>query len=129
VESIKAATDLLANYSGRRVLILGDMGELGTEARKYHQEVGEYAKKMGIDQLLTLGVLSQSASDGFYGKTSIQDQHFSDRDSLLTQLKSMLAGEKQPISILVKGSRSAKMEQVVQGIIDWQNKKYQEGVA
>jgi UDP-N-acetylmuramoyl-tripeptide--D-alanyl-D-alanine ligase len=129
VESIKAATDLLANYSGRRVLILGDMGELGTEARKYHQEVGEYAKKMGIDQLLTLGVLSQSASDGFYGKTSIQGQHFSDRDSLLSQLKAMLAVEKQPISILVKGSRSAKMEQVVQGIIDWQNKKYQEGVA
>ncbi|NQZ20935.1 MAG: UDP-N-acetylmuramoyl-tripeptide--D-alanyl-D-alanine ligase [Colwellia sp.] len=113
VESIKAATDLLANYSGRRILILGDMGELGTQARGYHQEVGEYAKSCQIDDLLTLGVLSQSTSDAFNG------QHFSEKSQLMCCLISLLENEQQQISILVKGSRSARMEKVVKDIIDW----------
>ena len=113
VESIKAATDLLANYSGRRILILGDMGELGTQARGYHQEVGEYAKACQIDDLLTLGVLSQSTSDAFNG------HHFSEKSQLMRCLISLLENEQQQISILIKGSRSARMEKVVKDIIDW----------
>jgi len=113
VESIKAATDLLASYPGRRILILGDMGELGAQARGYHQEVGEYAKHCKIDDLLTIGVLSQSTSDAFNG------QHFSERTTLIHRLISLLENEQQPISILVKGSRSARMENVVKDIINW----------
>lgn len=113
VESIKAATDLLASYSGRRVLILGDMGELGAQAREYHQEVGEYAKQCQIDDLLTIGVLSQNTADAFNG------QHFSERKQLMHCLVSLLENEQQPISILVKGSRSARMENVVKDIINW----------
>jgi UDP-N-acetylmuramoyl-tripeptide--D-alanyl-D-alanine ligase len=113
VESIKAATDLLSSYSGRRILILGDMGELGTKARGYHQEVGEYAKSCKIDDLLTLGVLSQSTSDAFNG------HHFSERSQLMRCLVSLLENEQQQISILIKGSRSARMEKVVKDIIDW----------
>ncbi len=113
VESIKAATDLLASYSGRRILILGDMGELGTQARGYHQEVGEYAKTCQIDDLLTLGVLSQSTSDAFNG------HHFSEKSKLLHCLLSLIENEQQQISILIKGSRSARMEKVVKDIIDW----------
>ncbi|MFT5851536.1 MAG: UDP-N-acetylmuramoyl-tripeptide--D-alanyl-D-alanine ligase [Colwellia sp.] len=113
VESIKAASDLLASYSGRRILILGDMGELGAQARGYHHEVGDYAKQCKIDDLLTLGVLSQSSADAFNG------QHFSDRVSLMRCLISLLENEQQAISILVKGSRSARMENVVQDIINW----------
>ncbi len=115
VESIKAATDLLASYSGKRILILGDMGELGTQARNYHQEVGEYAKQSKIDDLLTIGVLSQSTADAFNG------QHFSERTQLMRCLVSLLENEQQQISILVKGSRSARMENVVKDIIDWRN--------
>ncbi len=126
VESIKAATDLLANYPGRRVLILGDMGELGVEARSYHQEVGEYAQKRGIDDLLTIGVLSQSTSDAFNKKNNEQGMHFSEREKLVAQLKMLLAGEEQQISILVKGSRSAHMEYVVQDIINWHDGQFQE---
>ena len=111
VESIKAATDLLSSYSGRRILILGDMGELGSQARSYHQEVGEYAKACNIDNLLTIGVLSQSAADAFDGK------HFSERSKLMHCLISLLENEKQNISILVKGSRSAHMENVVKDIM------------
>jgi UDP-N-acetylmuramoyl-tripeptide--D-alanyl-D-alanine ligase len=113
VESIKAATDLLSSYPGRRVLILGDMGELGAEARGYHQEVGEYAKTCNIDDLLTIGVLSQSTADAFNG------QHFSERGQLMRCLISLLENEHNNISILVKGSRSARMENVVKDIINW----------
>ncbi|WP_449358494.1 glutamate ligase domain-containing protein [Alishewanella longhuensis] len=62
VESVKAAIDLLASYPGFRGLLLGDMGELGTNARLYHEQIGEYANA-GINLLFTVGVLSQSASD------------------------------------------------------------------
>jgi len=126
VESIKAATDLLASYSGRRVLILGDMGELGAEARSYHQEVGEHARNQGIDDLLTIGVLSQNTSDAFYLHTDQQDRHFSSREELINTLKQLLADEAQQVSILVKGSRSAKMELVVSDIIEWQSNDIKE---
>ena len=79
VESVKAAIDLLASYSGFRVMVLGDMAELGADARLYHEEIGLYAKKAGINLLFTLGVLSQSASDLFNG----QGAHFSSRQALL----------------------------------------------
>ena len=128
VESVKAATDLLAGYSGIRVLILGDMGELGSVARSYHQEVGEYAQKQHLDYVLTLGVLSQSSSDAFntYSGVNVSadvnynGQHFSSREQLLLKLKAILVNEQQKVSILVKGSRSAHMEHVVGEIIDWQ---------
>lgn len=121
VESINAASDLLSSYPGRRVLILGDMGELGSDARRYHQEVGEHARAQGIDELLTLGVLSQSTSDAFYQGQASTAQHFSSRDKLLLKLQTLLQDEAQQITILVKGSRSAHMEYVVADIIQWQN--------
>ncbi|MDG1752255.1 MAG: cyanophycin synthetase, partial [Thalassotalea sp.] len=126
VESIKAATDLLASYPGRRVLILGDMGELGAEARSYHQEVGEYAKERNIDDLLTLGVLSQNTSDAFNQGSNSKGLHFSVRENLITELQKLLADERQQISILVKGSRSAHMEYVVTDIINWQTSQLKE---
>ncbi|WP_286263074.1 UDP-N-acetylmuramoyl-tripeptide--D-alanyl-D-alanine ligase [Thalassotalea atypica] len=122
VESIKAATELLANYAGYRVLVLGDMAELGSDARMYHQEVGEYAKELGINCLLTLGVLSQSTADAF----KEDGQHFSSREQLLMHLYEVLGKQSQQISILVKGSRSAHMEHVVQDIIAWKNAKQTE---
>ena len=115
VESIKAGIELLASYPGKRVLVLGDMGELGSEARSYHQEVGEYAKSLGIDLLFTLGVLSQSTADAF----KENGRHFSSREQLVTTLAQTLNNESEQISILVKGSRSAHMEHVVQEIIAW----------
>jgi UDP-N-acetylmuramoyl-tripeptide--D-alanyl-D-alanine ligase len=129
VESINAASDLLASYPGRTVLILGDMGELGSDARRYHQEVGEHAKEQGVDDLLTLGVLSQSTSDAFYQGEDSSTQHFSTRGKLLSRLKQLLRSEEQQITILVKGSRSAHMEYVVADIIQWQNSQTTQGQA
>lgn len=113
VESVKAAIDLLASYSGYRVLILGDMAELGADARLYHEEIGLYAKNAGINLLFTLGVLSQSASDLFNG----QGAHFSSRQALLQRLMPIVF-EQPAVTLLVKGSRSAKMELVVQDLLE-----------
>ena len=112
VASVNAAIDLLASFAGRKVLVLGDMAELGERARFYHQQVGEYAKDKGIDDIYSLGVLSQSASD-VYQKSG---HHFSDKDALVAALAEDLAAEKRDISILVKGSRSARMELVVEAL-------------
>lgn len=112
VASVNAAVDLLASFSGRRVLVLGDMGELGDKARYYHEQVGEYAKSKQVDDLISLGVLSQSASHVF----AEQGAHFTDVDTLVAHLESLLCQEKQDICILVKGSRAAKMENVVAAI-------------
>jgi len=125
LESAKAAAQLLSSYPGKQLLVLGDMGELGNEARSYHQEVGEYAKGLAINTLLSLGVLSQSASDAFANSNpgNEQSEHFSQRIDLMKHLFGMLteqlaAGQKD-IAILVKGSRSAHMEHVVKDIIQW----------
>ncbi|WP_019027208.1 UDP-N-acetylmuramoyl-tripeptide--D-alanyl-D-alanine ligase [Colwellia piezophila] len=125
LESAKAAVQLLSSYPGKKCLVLGDMGELGSEARSYHQEVGEFAQSLQLDTLLSLGVLSQSASDAFVqgNENNEQSQHFSQRAELMSHLCKMLneqlsAGQ-QDIAILVKGSRSAHMEYVVTELIAW----------
>ena len=127
VESIKAAIALLANYSGQRILVLGDMAELGSDARSYHQEVGEYAQEQGIDVLFTLGVLSQNTSDAFARNNSAVSEHFSDKAELCAQLCALVTAQKQTNNshILVKGSRSAHMEYVVEDIISWHAKQSQ----
>lgn len=109
VGSVKAAIDTLASFSGRRVLVLGDMAELGEKARYYHEQVGEYAKEKFIDCLYTSGVLSQSASSAF-GENGY---HFSDQVSLIAALELDLGTEQRDLTILVKGSRSARMENVI----------------
>lgn len=112
VASVNAAIDTLASFSGVKLLVLGDMQELGEKARYYHEQVGSYAREKGIDMLFTLGVLSQSAS-AVYGS---QGEHFSEIDDLLEMLTGRLLSEQRDISILVKGSRSSRMERVVEAI-------------
>lgn len=109
VASVNAAIDTLSSFSGVKVLVLGDMAELGEKSRYYHEEVGRYAQSKGIDYIFTLGVLSQHASAVF----AQSDSHHSDLESLVVAIESQLAGEQRDISILIKGSRSAKMERVV----------------
>lgn len=109
VASVNAAIDLLSSFSGRRVLILGDMAELGEKARFYHEQVGEYALNSGVDRLYSLGELSFHSSYVLDNK----GKHFHDIEKLVNALRADFAHEKCDISILVKGSRSSKMERVV----------------
>ena len=116
VASVNAAIDTLSTFSGINVLILGDMKELGEKARFYHEQVGNYALSKGIDYLYSFGVLSQSASAVFDAAPGKNGEHFTDIDSLVSALEQDLQVEQQDISILVKGSRSSRMERVVEAI-------------
>jgi len=115
VASTKAALDLLGSYKGYRIFVLGDMGELGADARAYHEEIGEHAIGSGINNLYSLGVLSQSASEVFNGNGG---KHFGSLQSLVDSVLQRLTEQtgKQPVTVLVKGSRSAHMERVVAAI-------------
>jgi len=113
VGSTKAAIDLLANYQGHRILVLGDMGELGADARAYHEEIGAYGVSAGLDNLYTLGVLSQSASEVFNGRGG---KHFGSLDVLCNHILDAIQTLSKPVTILVKGSRSAHMERVVHSL-------------
>ncbi|MDN3404188.1 MULTISPECIES: UDP-N-acetylmuramoyl-tripeptide--D-alanyl-D-alanine ligase [unclassified Pseudoalteromonas] len=116
VKSVKAAIDLLSDIQGHRILALGDMGELGEDARKYHQEVGEYALAQGIDELFTLGVLSKCASD-VYG---LPNRHFSNREQMLQQIQNSISKVDKKITLVVKGSRSSRMELLVTDLVNGQ---------
>ena len=108
-ESVRAAIDVLASRPGYRVMVLGDMAELGADAEQLHREVGAYALSAGIDQLYSLGSLSASASEVFKG------QHFSDMESLQAPLFNEI--ERSDLSLLVKGSRSSKMDLIVDMLV------------
>ncbi|NVK55699.1 MAG: UDP-N-acetylmuramoyl-tripeptide--D-alanyl-D-alanine ligase [Alteromonadaceae bacterium] len=112
VGSVKAAIDTLASFAGRRVLVLGDMAELGGKARFYHEQVGQYAREKSIDCLYTVGVLSQSATTAF----GDNGYHFSELDALIAAIEADFANEQRDLTILVKGSRSAKMERVISSL-------------
>lgn len=125
VQSVKAAIDLLSSYQSHKVLVLGDMAELGDDAIVYHQEVGRYAQQKGIDQLFTLGELSQSATGAFVAasneaNTSQASRHFLSKEDLVEQLIKeieLVNGTTAPeVTVLVKGSRSAKMELVIEQV-------------
>jgi len=114
--SMKAAIDLLKNYSSPKILVLGDMAELGEYGRESHEQVGEYAGLAGIDQLYTCGVLTQFLHRAF--EEIISDhkgEHFSQQNELIKKLKKeAIAGA----TILIKGSRSAHMEKIVQALME-----------
>ena len=114
--SVKAAVDLLAQQSGKSLLILADMGELGVYSEQEHSDIGLYAAKAGIGQLLTVGQLSLLTQQSFQSEAGQLAVHFTDKESLKNYLQKLLAENRKKLTILVKGSRSAKMEEIVEYI-------------
>ena len=114
-DSARAAIDVLAELPGPRLLVLGDMGEVGDQGPQFHREIGDYARERAIESLFTLG--EQAAAMG--------GRHFAEVESLNA---AVLAHLPQVASVLVKGSRFMKMERVVQAIaaLDWQRQRPQE---
>lgn len=110
VGSMTAAAQVLSEMPGYRVMVVGDMAELGDESEACHQQVGEAAKASGLDRVLSVGVQSKGISDA-----SGVGEHFNDKAALIARLKALIA-EQQIITILVKGSRSAAMEEVVRAL-------------
>jgi UDP-N-acetylmuramoyl-tripeptide--D-alanyl-D-alanine ligase len=104
--STKKAIDVLSQFEGEKILVLGDMKELGQDEKSLHKEVGEYAKAQGIQKLWAFGDLMQEAVNGF-GEGA---KHFATKDELKMFLKSH--DEKGRI-FLMKGSNSQKMNEEV----------------
>ncbi|TBR36977.1 MULTISPECIES: UDP-N-acetylmuramoyl-tripeptide--D-alanyl-D-alanine ligase [Dyella] len=104
--SVAAAIDTLALAQGERWLVLGDMAELGPTGRALHASIGERARQRGVDRLFAVGPLSAAAAEAFGAGA----EHFEDKTALSASLRKQIhAG----VTCLVKGSRSAGMEQVV----------------
>lgn len=110
VGSMTAAAHVLSEMPGYRVMVVGDMAELGDESEACHKQVGEAAKAVGIDLVVSVGKLSKAISDA-----SGVGEHFDDKPSAIARLKALVA-EKQIITILIKGSRSAAMEEVARAL-------------
>jgi UDP-N-acetylmuramoyl-tripeptide--D-alanyl-D-alanine ligase len=105
--SMHAALEVLAQAKGKRILVLGDMGELGDDAAQFHREIGITARELGIERLLALGKLSEIAVQEFGAGA----EHFADIEQLQAVLDKELDAQ---TTILIKGSRFMKMERVVQ---------------
>ncbi len=107
--SMCAAVDILAAFSGRTVLVLGDMGELGEWAEQGHRDVGAHAAGK-VDALYAVGPLMAHAVAAF----GANGRHFADQSSLIEALRA----ESGDTTILIKGSRSAAMDKVVDALLD-----------
>jgi UDP-N-acetylmuramoyl-tripeptide--D-alanyl-D-alanine ligase len=105
-DSMRAAIDVLAAYPAPRILVAGDMGEVGTQGKEFHEEVGAYACERGIEHVLATGELARHMA----GSSA---RHYEQFDDLLAALDSTLGGNTSA-TVLVKGSRFMKMERVVQ---------------
>ncbi len=108
--SLQAAVKALSCFAGKKILVLGDMKELGANARSLHQSAGDEIRHAGIDYLFTFGDLSEAAAQAF-GEGAY---HFNEQEKLVNALKPFLHNT---TTILVKGSRSMRMEKVVSGLM------------
>jgi UDP-N-acetylmuramoyl-tripeptide--D-alanyl-D-alanine ligase len=109
LESAQAALSVLGTAAGQKFFVIGDMGELGAAARTMHADIGEFARRAGIDRLFALGELTVQTVRNFGDGAT----HYSDIDELIADLNSELTGS---ATVLVKGSRFMRMERVVKAL-------------
>ena len=110
-DSVRAAIEVLAELPAPRLLVLGDMGEVGDQGPSFHAEMGALARDRGLEQVFTLGNQSVHAARQCAGA-----RHFEDMPAVLAAVRGAAPGVS---SILVKGSRFMKMERVVEAIIQF----------
>ena len=108
-DSVRAGIDVLAATIGRKLLVLGDMGEIGEASGQYHDEIGGYAKSQGIDRLYALGDAAQQAVRNF-GEGA---KHYCNIEKLIAAVDKELGPE---TTVLIKGSRFMKMERVADAL-------------
>ena len=117
-DSMRAAIDVLAELPGPHLLVMGDMGEVGDQGPQMHDEAGRYTHASGIEKFFTLGTQSEQAAKAFG-----PGRHF---ESLVELVGAVVAELPDSGSVLVKGSRFMKMEQVVKAIIASSQKQLEE---
>jgi len=113
-DSVQAAIDVLSALPAPRLLVLGDMGEVGDRGSQLHAQAGLYAHSQGIEHLLATGSLSQSTVQAFV-QAGGQAQHCLDSAALTHAIELALA---HSASVLVKGSRFMRMEQIIEALQD-----------
>jgi len=119
-ESMRAAIAVLARAAGTKLLVLGDMGELGAAAERSHATLGLDARAAHIDRVFALGELSKRTAAAFGAGAT----HYENIEDLVTDLRAALAPD---VTVLVKGSRFMRMERVVAAIIPQQAREAHEG--
>jgi UDP-N-acetylmuramoyl-tripeptide--D-alanyl-D-alanine ligase len=110
-DSMRAALDVLKTHGSHTVFVMGDMGELGADARAMHAQIGEYARESGVRRLYALGESTQAAVAAF----GPQARHFASVESLVATLKEDITTDDV---VLVKGSRFMQMERVVNALVE-----------
>jgi len=108
-DSFRAAIDVLADLEGHRILLAGNMAELGSTTQSLHAELGAYAREAGIDELWTIG------EDAAYSSRSFGSGawHFVDKEEVICRCRETL---KPGVTLLVKGSRSAGLDEIIQAL-------------
>nr|VFJ42795.1 MAG: UDP-N-acetylmuramoyl-tripeptide--D-alanyl-D-alanine ligase [Candidatus Kentron sp. DK] len=114
-DSLAAALSVLAQYKNSRWLVLGDMGELGEQGPQLHRQAGALARELGITRLFATGNLCRHAVESF----GSGGHHREEPGELLATVRAELAGKTnaEEVTILVKGSRSLRMERIVEGLL------------
>ncbi|WP_394754665.1 UDP-N-acetylmuramoyl-tripeptide--D-alanyl-D-alanine ligase [Crenothrix sp.] len=108
--SLLAALEALSSLSGKKILVLGDMAELGDAAESWHTQAGYAARSAGVECLLAVGDLARFATNSFGQGAS----HFANNQALF---KVMLQQLGPGINVLIKGSRCMELENVVENIL------------
>ncbi|NMM27037.1 MAG: UDP-N-acetylmuramoyl-tripeptide--D-alanyl-D-alanine ligase [Glaciimonas sp.] len=115
-DSVRAAIDVLAQATAPRVLVLGDMGEVGNDGRQFHEEIGDYSRESGIEHVMTFGAIARHTTRAFGAGA----KHFDSIETLNDALEELLT---PAATVLVKGSRFMKMERTVHHLVQEQLKE------
>lgn len=110
-DSMAGAIDVLTNFNGIRVFVMGAMAELGEGAAEYHRQMGEKSRVAGIDRLICVGSATKPAAEAYGSKAMWVDNN----EEAAQQCLELLGPN---TTVLVKGSRSASLDEVVTMITD-----------
>ncbi|KMT65628.1 UDP-N-acetylmuramoyl-tripeptide--D-alanyl-D-alanine ligase [Catenovulum maritimum] len=121
LSSMKSAIELVSKAEGTRIFVMGDIGELGQESQAIHSEIGEFVAQNKIDKFYTKGQMSRFAQ-------AKAENHFASFDALIEQIlidinTAVEADQNAKLTVLVKGSRSQKMENVVNALVQSNEEK------
>jgi UDP-N-acetylmuramoyl-tripeptide--D-alanyl-D-alanine ligase len=123
-DSVVAAIDVLAELPGPRLLVLGDMGEVGDDGLAFHLEVLRHAHAKGIEDVQCAGDWMRQACEALQTAGGAVPAHWANVDAMASHVKSRVAGDGGTVvrSVLVKGSRFMRMERVVQALMSLDQK-------
>lgn len=110
VKSAKAVIDMLTDFAGKKVVVLGDMAEIGEQSAEFHRQIGAYAKAAGIDQLFAFGTEAIAIQQGFGDNA----EHYYDIDKLVNALQPHLRADSMTV---IKGSNSVGMNRIVNALV------------